>query len=458
MTSPESATSDFDVVVLGLGVGGEAAAGRLAKAGLRVAGIEDRLVGGECPYYGCIPTKMMIRAGNALAEARRIPDLAGNAQVSADWSPVARRVREEATDTWDDKVAVDRLVDAGVHFVRGRGRLTGPAQVTVDGEILRASRGIILATGTKPSVPPIPGLAATPFWTNQDAVRTETVPESLIVLGGGAIGVELAQVFARFGAAVTVIEAAPQVISHEEPEAGALICEVFAREGITVRANVRAEAVSYDGRAFTVRLSDGDPLVAQQVLVSAGRNADLADLGVDAIGLDPHTRLLSVDSRLKVAPRVWAIGDVTEHGGFTHMAMYHADIVVRDILAEGGPNADYRAVPRVTFTDPEIGAVGLTEAQAREKNIAVRTGIASASSSSRGFIHGPGNDGFIKLVADADRDILIGATTAGPTGGEVLSALTLAIQAATPLDTLRQTIWAYPTFHRGISDALAALT
>jgi pyruvate/2-oxoglutarate dehydrogenase complex dihydrolipoamide dehydrogenase (E3) component len=159
-----------------------------------------------------------------------------------------------------------------------------------------------------------------------------------------------------------------------------------------------------------------------------------------------------------VAPRVWAIGDVTEHGGFTHMAMYHADIVVRDILAEGGPNADYRAVPRVTFTDPEIGAVGLTEAQAREKNIAVRTGIASASSSSRGFIHGPGNDGFIKLVADADRDILIGATTAGPTGGEVLSALTLAIQAATPLDTLRQTIWAYPTFHRGISDALAALT
>lgn len=453
MTSLDS----FDVIVLGLGVGGEAAAGRLASAGLRVAGIENRLVGGECPYYGCIPTKMMIRAGNALAEARRIPLLSGTAEVTPDWAPVARRIREEATDSWNDKVAVDRLVDAGVHFIRGRGRLTGPAEVTVGDQALQASRGIIIATGTAPAVPPIPGLAATPYWTNREAVETETAPESMIVLGGGAIGVELAQVFARFGTAVTVVDSAHQVISREEPEAGALLCEVFAREGIDIRTKVRAEEVSHDGRAFSVRLSDGSILTAQQLLCAAGRTADLASIGVAAAGLDPDARLLKVDSRLKVAPGIWAIGDITDHGGFTHMAIYHADIAVRDLLGDGGPAADYRAVPRVTFTDPEIGVVGLTEAQARAANLNVRVGLAEARSSSRGFIHGPGNDGFIKLVADTDRGILVGATTAGPTGGEILSAFSVAIRSATPIETLRDTIWAYPTFHRGISDALAQL-
>lgn len=452
-----SSLDSFDVIVLGLGVAGEAAAGRLAAAGLRVAGIENRLVGGECPYYGCIPTKMMIRAGNALAEARRIPLLSGSAEVTPDWSPVARRIREEATDTWNDKVAVDRLVDAGVHFIRGKGKLTGPAEVAVGDQALRASRGIIIATGTAPAVPPIPGLAATPFWTNREAVEAETAPESMIVLGGGAIGVELAQVYSRFGTAVTVVESAEQVISREEPEAGALLCDVFAREGIEVRSKVRAEEVSHDGHAFSVKLSDGNVLTAERLLVSAGRTADLASIGVAAAGLDPEARLLKVDSRLKVAPRIWAVGDVTEHGGFTHMAVYHADIAVRDLLAEGGPGADYRAVPRVTFTDPEIGAVGLTEAQARAKDLNVRVGLAKAPSSSRGFIHGPGNDGFIKLIADADRGILVGATTAGPTGGEVLGAVSVAIRSATPIDLLRETIWAYPTFHRGISDALAEL-
>lgn len=454
MTSLDS----FDVIVLGLGVGGEETAGRLARAGLRVAGIEDRLVGGECPYYGCIPSKMMTRAGNALAEARRIPLVAGSAEVTPDWAPVARRIREQATDFWDDRVAVERLVKAGVHFIRGRGRLTGPAEVTVGDQVLRASRGIVIATGTAPAVPDIAGLATTPFWTNREAIEAETAPESMIVLGGGAIGVELAQAFARFGTTITVVDSAEQVISREEPEAGALVCKVFAREGIDIRTRVRAEAVSHDGRSFTVALSDGATLTAQRLLVSAGRTTDLAAIGIEAIGLDPETRLLKVDSRLKVAPRVWAIGDVTEHGGFTHMAMYHADIAVRDILAEGGPSADYRAVPRVTFTDPEIGAVGLTEAQARAANLAVRVGLAEAPATSRGFIHGPGNDGFIKLIADADRGILVGATTAGPTGGEVLGAVTVAIQAATPIETLRRTIWAYPTFHRGISDALSTLT
>jgi pyruvate/2-oxoglutarate dehydrogenase complex dihydrolipoamide dehydrogenase (E3) component len=207
-----------DVVVVGLGVGGEEVAGRLAQAGLTVIGVEHTLVGGECPYWGCIPTKMMIRAGNALAEARRIPGLAGTSQVTPDWAPVARRIREQATDTWDDKVAVDRFTGKGGHFVRGRATITGPGRVRVDDQEWVASRGIVIATGTTAVIPPIEGLAGTPYWTNREAVEAETLPDTLLVLGGGAIGLELSQVMARFGVQVTVIEGSDRLLAMEEPE------------------------------------------------------------------------------------------------------------------------------------------------------------------------------------------------------------------------------------------------
>jgi pyruvate/2-oxoglutarate dehydrogenase complex dihydrolipoamide dehydrogenase (E3) component len=445
------------VVVVGLGVGGEEVAGRLAEAGLAVVGIEHTLVGGECPYWGCIPTKMMIRAGNALAEARRIPGLAGESTVQPDWTPVAKRIRNEATDTWDDKVAVDRFTGKGGRFVRGRATIVGPGRVRVDEREYAASRGLVIATGTVAVIPPIDGLAGTPYWTNRDAVEAESLPSTLLVLGGGAIGLELSQVLARFGVYVTVIEGSEHLLPMEEPESSAEAAAALARDGVETKTNVRAQRVAYSTGGFSVSLSDGSTLIGEQLLVATGRAARLRDLGLDAIGLDPSARFLSTDDRMRAGEKVWAVGDVTGNGAFTHMAMYEADVAVRDILGQGGPGADYRARPRVTFTDPEIGAVGMTEKGAREAGIDVGIGFVQGPSVSRGFIHGPGNDGFIKVVADRARDVLVGATSVGPAGGEVLGALSLAVHAQVPIPTLLSTIWAYPTFHRGIGDALKAL-
>lgn len=436
---------DVDVVVIGMGPGGEEVAGTLAEAGLQVVGVEELLVGGECPYWGCVPSKMMIRAADVLAEARRVPGLAGDAKVTPSWAPVAARIRE-ATDGWDDTVAVDRFTGKGGTLVRGKGRVTGPGEVTAGDQVFRARRGIVLANGTEAAIPPIDGLRETPYWTNRQAIETTEVPESLIVLGGGAIGAELAQVFARFGSRVTVVEALPRLLALEEPEAGDLLRTVFEREGIEVRTGVKIDRVRYDGGAFTV----GDDLRAQRLLVATGRRADLRALGVGAIGLDESARFVAVDDRLRAADGVWAVGDVTGKGAFTHVSVYQARIAARDILGQDGPAADYRALPRVTFTDPEIGAVGLTEAQARERGMDVRVYTTNLAESARGWIHKA--EGFIKLIEHAG--VLVGGTSAGPMGGEVLSGLAVAVQGRVPVETLRHMIYAYPTFHRAIEAAL----
>jgi pyruvate/2-oxoglutarate dehydrogenase complex dihydrolipoamide dehydrogenase (E3) component len=444
-----------DVVVLGLGVGGEEVAGRLAEAGLAVVGIEGGLVGGECPYWGCIPSKMMIRAANLLAEARRVDGMAGHAEVTSDWAPVADRIRDEATDDWNDQVAVDRFTGKGGRFVRGRGRLAGAGTVEVDGETYQTRRGVVLAAGTVPVIPPVAGLSDTPYWTNREAIEAKVLPGSLLVLGGGAVGLELAQAYARFGVAVTVVEALDRLLPVEEPESSALVRAALEADGITVHTGTRAAAVGHDGDQFTV--TAGGELRAERVLVAVGRRADLGPLGVDTVGLDPSAPAVGVDERMRAGERLWAVGDITGRGAFTHMAMYQAGIAVRDILGQHGPPADYRAVPRVTFTDPEVGSVGLTEAQAGEAGLRVGVGLAQVPSSARGWIHKAGNQGIIKLVADAERGVLVGATSAGPTGGEVLSALAVAVHAQVPVDTLRHMIYAYPTFHRGIEDALRDL-
>ena len=449
-----------DVIVIGLGPGGEYLAGVLAEAGLHVTGVEARLVGGECPYYGCVPSKMMIRAANLLAETRRVPGMAGTSTVTPDWSVVAHRIREEATDCWNDQMAADRFTSKGGHLVRGHGTITGPGEVTVrtdEGErTFKASRGIVINCGTAPAVPPIQGLAGTPYWTNREIVQAEQVPESMIVLGGGAIGAELAQAFARFGAAVTVVEALPRLVSFEEPEASELIQRVFTAEGIKVCTSAPAERVTYANGHFNVRVGNST-YMAERLLVATGRRTELAALGVAAIGLDEKARAIPTDEWMRAGDGVWAIGDVTGHGAFTHMSMYQADIAVRDILGTGGGSADYSAVPRVTFTDPEVGSVGLTEEQARAAGLRVRTGTTQVPYSTRGWIHKAGNDGFIKVIEDAERRVLVGATSAGPYGGEVLSFLQVAIRAEVPVATLRNMPYAYPTFYRAIEDALRKL-
>jgi pyruvate/2-oxoglutarate dehydrogenase complex dihydrolipoamide dehydrogenase (E3) component len=450
-----------DVVVIGMGPGGEYLAGSLAEAGLSVVGVESRLVGGECPYFGCVPSKMMIRAADLLAEGRRIPGMAGSAQVTADWAPVAERIRKEATDDWDDAAAADKFIGKGGKLVRGRGRITAAGEVTVTipgapERMFVARRGIVLNTGTEPVVPPIDGLAGTPYWTNRDAVEAEQVPGSLIVLGGGAIGTEMAQVFARFGSDVTVIEGAPRLIPLDEPEAGDLLAEVFARDGIALHTGVHADRVSHDGTRFTLDVG-GQAVSADELLIATGRRNCTAGLGLETVGLDAAARSIEVDGKMRAAEGVWAIGDITGHGAFTHMSMYQAEIARRDILGEVGPDADYRAVPHVTFTDPEVGGVGLTEAQAREQGLDVRTGMTQIPKSARGWIHKAGNDGFIKLVEDARRGVLVGATSVGPNGGEVLGALAVAVRGEVPVATLRNMPYAYPTFHRAIEAALAAL-
>ncbi|MGY0232920.1 dihydrolipoyl dehydrogenase family protein [Longispora urticae] len=443
----------MDIIVIGLGVGGEEVAGRLAASGLDVLGIENRLVGGECPYWGCIPSKMMIRAANAVAEARRVPTFAGDATVRPDWGPVHARIRDEATDNWNDQVAVDRFTGKGGTFLRGRGRLTAPGRVRVGSEEYEATKGVVIATGTTPAIPPIPGLADSPYWTNRDAIEAAELPRSLTVLGGGAIGLELSQVFARFGVAVTVVEASDRILALEEPESSKVAREALTGDGVTVHVGRRA--VKVDGT--TVYLDDGTEVTSDRILVATGRRVDLAGLGLDTLGLDPGARNLDVDEWMRAGERLWAVGDVTGRGAFTHIAMYQADIAVRDILGQGGPAADYKALPRVTFTDPEIGAVGLTEAQARERGLTVGTGYSPLGSSTRGWIHGVGDEGFIKLVVDTDRGVLVGATSAGPAGGEVLAGLAVAVHAEVPVETLRSMIYAYPTFHRAISEAVRAI-
>jgi pyruvate/2-oxoglutarate dehydrogenase complex dihydrolipoamide dehydrogenase (E3) component len=450
-----TAEHTFDVVVVGLGPGGEHAATELARAGLEVVGVDERLVGGECPYFGCVPTKMMIAAATALHEGRRVPGLAGAATIDPSWEPVARRIRDEATDDWDDSVAVKRLEDAGARFVRGHGRITAPGQVTVGDTTYVARRGIVLNTGTSPAAPPVEGLDTVDYWTNRDVVRATELPESLIVIGGGAIGCELAQVLAEFGVTVTVLEAADRLLAMEEPEASSLIEQVFTDLGIEVVTGASIARVSHDGDGFATQLPDRE-IRAERLLVAAGRRNNIGDIGLDHVGLDPQARVLDPDERMRVAEGVWAIGDITGKGAFTHMSMYQADVVVRDVLGADGPWADYRAVSRVTFTGPEVGSVGMTEKQARDAGLTVATGVTDLASSSRGWI--AKEVGVIKVVADQDRGVLVGATAVGPSGGEVLSMLATAVHAEVPIATLRTMHFAYPTYHRAVESALAELS
>ncbi len=374
------------------------------------------------------------------------------------------RIRDEATDDWDDTVAVERLEQAGVRFVRGHGRLVDTGVVEVGGTRFVAERGVVLNTGTSPSAPPVDGLADTPFWTNRDILETAELPASMVVIGGGAIGAELSQAFARFGTTVTLVEAAPRILALEEPESSEVVAAAMAADGIRVVAGAKIGSVRHADGRFTVSLTDAGgtavELGSDRLLVAAGRRPNISDVGLDTVGLDPKARSVDTDAQMRAGDRLWAIGDITGKGAFTHMSMYQAAVALADITRRSGVDArsaEYHAVPRVTFTDPEVGSVGLTEQQARDAGLDVAVGRAPLSESTRGWITGPGGEGLIKLVEDRSAGHLVGATSVGPMGGEVLSMLATAVHARIPTATLARMPFAYPTFHRAVETALADL-
>ena len=445
---------EHDVIVVGMGVGGEEVAGRLAEGGLDVLSIERKLVGGECPYWGCIPTKMIVRAADSLAEAARVLGLAGDATISPAWAPVARRVRE-ATANWNDQAAVERHEKKGETFLRGEARFVAPREIEADGRRFRARRGIVIATGTQPADPPIQGLSEVGRWTNREAVEADELPRSLVILGAGPVGLEIGQAFHRFGTKVTFIEEGKHALPMEEPENGKAMDATLRDEGMTLLTDASARSVERSGHGVAVKLADGRTVEGERLLVATGRKADLKSLDVGMAGLDPESPAIPVDESLRAGDGLWAVGDVTGQGAFTHVAVYQGRIAAAEILGQDHAPANYSAVSRVTFTDPEVASVGLTEAKAKQRGLNVVTGVGTTSSSARGWIHGPGaENGVSEVVADGDTGLLVGASTMGPRAGDVIGMVVLAIRAGVPIATLRDLIYPYPTFVRGLEDAL----
>jgi len=446
---------EADVIVMGVGTCGEDLSLRLLGAGLKVVGIEASLVGGECAYWACLPSKLMIRAANVVQEARRASALAGPAEVAPSWEMLADRVRKEVTGGWDDSTAVARYEGRGGRLIHGRGKLSGPRSVTVGDQRFTARRGVVIAIGSQPATPPIPGLAEVDYWTTHDVIAAEELPDSLIVLGGGAVGCELGQLLARFGAKVTIVEAADRLLPAEEPEVSEALQTALASEGISVRTGAGAERVEARDGAIVVSLKGGDELAASRLLVATGRKVALNGLGLEAAGLDGTAPFLPVDERMRAADGIWAMGDVTGKAMFTHVALYQSAIVAADILGQDHPSARYDAVPRAVFTDPEVGSVGLTEAQAAAAGVDVVVVVKQLGATFRGWLHG-GSGGVIKFVAERTTGRLIGASVVGPHGGEMLGFLSLAVHARLPLAELRSMIYAFPTFYGAIGEAIGA--
>lgn len=447
---------NYDVVVVGAGPAGEVAAGRLADAGLSVAIVERRLVGGECSYYGCIPSKTLIRPGDVLAATRRVPGAAEAVTGRIDVAAAFAR-RDYMTGHWHDDGQLTWLADKGIELIRGAGRVAGERAVEVaplDGRIrrLNAARAVVLATGSTPLIPPVPGLREAGPWDNQTATSAKHVPGRLLVLGGGAVGVEMAQAFRRLGCAeVVVIEGADRLLSREEPFAGEELKAAFEAEDITVVAGARMTAARREAKdgPVVVDLDDGRSFRGDEILVAVGRRAATSGIGLETVGLEPG-QPVAVDGHLRArgVPGGWlyAIGDCNGLALLTHMGKYQARVAAGVIVGDDVTDlASHSIVPRVTFTDPQVCAVGLTEAAARSSGLDVRVVQISTGDVAGASTQGEGIRGTSQLVIDQSRRAVIGATFTGPGVQELLHSATIAICTGAPVERLRHAVPAFPT-------------
>lgn len=449
MSSNESGgVREFDVVVIGAGPAGEVAAGRLGQAGLKVAIVEGHLVGGECSYYGCMPSKALLRPEEALAEARRVPGAREAASGALDTEAVLRR-RDEVIHSLDDSVQLPWLEERSVTLVRGYGRLEGERRVRVGDEVLVARRAVIVAVGTRAVLPPLPGLAEADPWTNREATTASVVPERLLVLGGGVVGVELAQAWASLGSRVTLIELAERLLPREEPFAGDEVATALGRRGVDVRTGVAAVGVQRDGVEVTVELESGERLVGDELLVAVGRRPTTSDLGLETVGIEPGG-FLAVHDGMQVGGSDWlySVGDVNGRSLLTHMGKYQAWIAAENILGgdeRAAAPAQGPLAPRVVFTDPQVAAVGHTLASAQKAGLHVAAVDHPTGRVAGGSFYGRQAPGTTRLVVDLEREVLVGATFTGPEVAEFLHAATIAIVGEVPIATLRHAVPSFPT-------------
>ena len=437
------AERSFDVVVLGAGPAGEVAAGRLGEAGIEVAVIEQHLVGGECSYYACMPSKALIRPGELLGEVGRVPGVRAHGLDA----PAVLARRDEVIHELDDSSQVPWLEERGVTLVRGHGRLEGERRVRVGGDVLLASTAVIVATGSEPVVPPIPGLEDVRPWSNREATTAQAVPQSLVILGAGVVGVELAQAWASLGSEVVLLEGAPRVIAREEPFASAQVEAALVEAGVEVRTGSRAIAVSRDGDGVAVELEAGEPARGAELLVAVGRKPATEELGLETIGLEPG-KPVEVGSNLRSPRHDWlyAIGDANGRALLTHMGKYQGRLAADAILGKNvALRSDGALSPRVIFTDPQVAAVGHTVGSAEAAGMVVRAVDVQTSGSAGASFVGRNTPGTSRLVLDDNRGVIAGATFVGFEVAEMLHAATIAVVGEVPLDRLVHAVPPFPT-------------